>query len=86
MLTRIICKDGLTYVGEYDTRRSNTFKVYLVGHTSPIWRRTIDEMFELTNRWRRVMGNVSSVYDSYLETGGCLWPNEFYTILYTNDI
>jgi len=83
MTTRIVCRDGLAYVGELaaaDARR-----VHLLGHMHPIWTRSIQDMFVWDGRWRRVMGHVST-YDSHLERGGTLWPAEFYTILYTNDI
>jgi len=85
MSTRIVCKDGLTYSGDCVRRRTDNYRVYLLGHSMHIWRRSIQDLFEFDGRWRRVMGDVSA-YDSHIAAGGTLWPGEFFRILYSNDI
>ena len=84
MTTRIICNDGLQYVGAYDSRRSNSHRVYLLGHMHYTWRRNIREMFEYKDRWYRVMGN-RNIYDNYIETGGLTHPSTFFNVLYSDD-
>ncbi len=83
MTTRIVCRDGLTYVGKI--AKADTHRIYLLGHMHPIWIRSIQDMFEWDGRWRRVMGHVST-YDTYIAEGGTLWPAVFYEMLYTKDI
>ena len=86
MLTRVICKDGLVYVGTVDDRRSNAYKLYLLGHTHYIWKSNISDMFDWTGfLWIRVHGHPSC-YDEYIARGGLLWPREFFDILMSNDI
>jgi len=65
-------------------KKSNSHRVYLVGHMHYIWRRNIREMFEYKDRWYRVMGN-RNIYDNYIETGGLIHPSTFFNVLYSDD-
>ena len=86
MAIRIVCSDGLTWVGDYDARRSNSHRVYLKGHIHYVWRRKIQDIFVFKDeRWRRTMGEITA-YDTYIEQGGDKWPSEFFNILYSDDI
>jgi hypothetical protein len=86
MTTRIICTDGLKWVGYYDARRSNSHRVYLKGHMHYVWRRKIQDMFVFKDeQWRRTMGEIT-VYDTYIESGGDKWPSKFFEIIYSDDI
>jgi len=85
MTTRIICNDGLKYVGKYDERRSTEYHIFLKGHMTPIRKSNIQDMFLFTDKWYRVVGQTCA-YDTHIHTGGLLWPTEFDRILYSNDI
>jgi len=86
MLTRVICHDGLAYIGDVDVTRSNEYKLFLLGHMRFVWKRNISDMFEWDgNRWLRVHGHPT-YYDDYLARGGTMWPGEFYKIVMQDDI
>jgi len=85
-LVRIIFKDERKIIGGYSHHRSNTYKVFLLGHSHYYWRRDIRDAFVFKGeRWHRVIGD-RTVYDSYIEKGGTEWPETFFNILYSNDI
>ena len=85
MTTRIVCKDGLTYVGDLDRRRSSEYRVFLMGHQHFIWKSAIQDMFVFRKRWRRIIGYISD-YDAYIASGGDMWPAAFYNSTRVNDI
>jgi hypothetical protein len=86
MLMRIICKDGLKYTGLKDKKSSNLYKLYLKGHMHHIWYRNITDIFILTHDiWKRTRGPVT-LYDTYIKNGGDVWPDEFFDIIYSNDL
>lgn len=85
MATRIVCKDGLVYVGDLDERRTNTHHIYLLGHQHPVRKSCVQDMFRRTDTWRRVIGDTT-VYDAHIRQGGDMWPREFERILYADDI
>lgn len=81
MSIRVVCKDGLTYVGDLDRRRSNEYRIYLLGHQHCIWKSAMNDMFVFRRKkWRRILGYVCA-YDTYIAAGGDKWPAE-----YANDI
>ena len=85
-LVRIIFKDERIIIGGYNTRRSTTYKVFLLGHSHYYWRRDIRNAFVFREeRWHRVIGD-RTVYDDYIENSGTEWPGTFFNILYSKDL
>ena len=76
-LIRIIFKDDQILVGGYDLRLSNTYKIFLIGHSHCYWRRQIKDAFVFKEeKWHRVIGE-RTFYDNYIENGGEEWPKTF---------
>ena len=83
---RIICNDGLAYIGSFDTDRSNPHRIFMLGHIHPIWRQCISDIFTYDGtKWCREMGEPTA-YDEYLKSGGDCWPRVFFHILYSDDL
>lgn len=81
MSIRVVCKDGLTYVGDLDRHRSNEYRIYLLGHQHCIWKSAMNDVFVFRRKkWHRILGYVCA-YDTYIAAGGDKWPAE-----YANDI